>query len=125
MYKYKNLSELEKIPYVQIEFMKKSFDLDKHENLAQAIGFDILQDVYVLEDSCSYDAQDYSIAVKTAGADIKNYAHGYTNHHAVIEVHCYGKESLIFVEDPLSVFKLLSELLSEQEIIKINMDNNL
>ena len=123
MYEYSIENGLKKVVADQVQFLKSFYDVDEHESLSHALGFDILQDSYVLEDACEYNAQDYSVAIKLPSSKEIVPRHGRNvQHFAIVEVHCYGSETIIFVKDALAVFEILSDLLNKQSIIR-NIQN--
>lgn len=118
MYEYSIENGLKKVVVAQELFLKSFYDVDRHEDLSHALGFDILQDAYVIEDACEYNAQDYSVVVKLPSSKETTQHGRNVTYFAVVEVHCYENETIIFVNDALSVFEILSDLLNKQNVIR-------
>lgn len=124
MYRYTIRDSLIKISKDLESSIEAYYDIEKYESLADSIGYSILQDSFVIDDSSEHHNQDYSIAINkfTGNENSKRIGLAFESDY-VVEIQAYDDVKIVFVDDIVAVYKLLGELLPIQNLIKESRDN--
>lgn len=124
MYRYTIRDGFIKIAKDLEKSIEAYYDIEKYESLADSIGYSTLQDSFVIDDSSEHHDQDYSIAINkfTGNANSKEIHLTFESDY-VVEIQAYDDVKIIFVDDVITVYKLLGELLPTQNLIKARRDN--